>query len=378
MNKAIYLSLFAGFAVTVSSQVPLGLKVGTTDAVASPGHWEQENPGLQPGSIPSPSSSQLTFTVNMKPQIDQGNFDPYVDVVGVMINEMDYYQLMELNGWGVYTGTINNVVAASYTYNYMINDETETVGSRVKVVAATTEAVFDWYNDERQMPTTITIEPPDATGWEELTLTVDGNFSCFQSNPLWMATQVYMHSGVVVDDGGFWTHIVNWNGVGMNGQLPLMNSNEDGTFSITFIPNEFYGLQPGEKITDICAVFNGGDWTIDGRDYSYSYICMDYFIPLNFSAVHVPDYTQPDLNIQASPNPASGRTEIRYQLVEGKDIRIALYDIHGAETKVLLNENQTPGNHSIHFDAASLPSGIYCLLVQAGGIPVTKKLVVKH
>jgi len=136
-----------------------------------------------------------------------------------------------------------------------------------------------------QMPAAITIEPPDATAYDELTLTFDPDSACFQSGSLAGLDSIAMHSGVTFEDGSQWNYCVNFNSVGANGQSTTLLPTGDGRFSITYTPSEFYGLN-GEIVVQICAVFNNGtNWNQDGRDFVQGGPdCMDFFIALNFES----------------------------------------------------------------------------------------------
>ncbi|MFH1121958.1 MAG: T9SS type A sorting domain-containing protein [Bacteroidota bacterium] len=136
---------------------------------------------------------------------------------------------------------------------------------------------------QAQMPAAIAIDPPDATAYDELTLTFDPALACFQNGSLAGLPSIAMHSGVTFITGGNWQNVVNFNGTGYNGQPPTLLPTGDGKYAITYIPAEFYGLT-GQTVTQLCIVFNNGtDWSQDGRDFiPNSSFCMDFFIPLNF------------------------------------------------------------------------------------------------
>lgn len=53
-----------------------------------------------------------------------------------------------------------------------------------------------------------------------------------------------------------------------------------------------------------------------------------------------------------------------------------IYDILGKQVAVLLNDVVEAGDHSVEFDAAGLPSGIYMYQLQAEGIILTKKMLI--
>ena len=134
-----------------------------------------------------------------------------------------------------------------------------------------------------QMSAAITIVPPDATAYEEMTLIFDPALACFQNGSLAGLPSIAIHSGVTFISGETWQNVINFNANGVNGQPTTLYPTGDGRYSITYIPADFYGLT-GQVVTHICAVFNNGtNWNQDGRDFlPGSWNCMDFFIPLNF------------------------------------------------------------------------------------------------
>jgi len=139
------------------------------------------------------------------------------------------------------------------------------------------------FSGRGQMPAAITIEPPTATAYDELTLIFDPALACFQSGSLAGLPSIAIHSGVTYLTGEIWQNVVNFNGTGYNGQPTTLLPTGDGRYSITYIPAEFYGLT-GQTVTQICAVFNNGiNWSQDGRDFiPNSSFCMDFFIPVSY------------------------------------------------------------------------------------------------
>ena len=136
-----------------------------------------------------------------------------------------------------------------------------------------------------QMPAAISIYPADATAFDTLTLTFDPAQACFQNGTLEGSQSVAMHSGVSFIDGTDWNNVVAFDAQGVNGQSTQLTDNGDGTFSITYVPADFYGIPGGSIVTQICVVFNNGNnWNNDGRDFnSAGTSCIDFFIPLNYN-----------------------------------------------------------------------------------------------
>jgi len=77
----------------------------------------------------------------------------------------------------------------------------------------------------------------------------------------------------------------------------------------------------------------------------------------------------------AYPNPFNPQTTIKYDLPEDSKVRLVVYDLLGREAMVLADEQRPAGQHTVRFDAGSLPSGMYIYRIQAGSFVQTKKLV---
>jgi hypothetical protein len=193
---------------------------------------------------------------------------------------------------------------------------------------------------QAQMPAAITISPPNATAYDELTLTFDPALACFESGSLAGLPSIAMHSGVAFITGENWQNVINFNATGYNGQSPTLLPTGDGKYAITYIPAEFYGLT-GQTVTQICAVFNNGtNWSQDGRDFiPFSPYCMDFYIPLNFQLSNPEFYFNLNMNrmiLDGNFDPLSDMVYV---------------EIEELETSLLTDENQ---------------DGIYSVLVNEG------------
>ncbi|MFO7668239.1 MAG: T9SS type A sorting domain-containing protein [Bacteroidales bacterium] len=139
----------------------------------------------------------------------------------------------------------------------------------------------------------VTISPANATGWDEITLTLDANQACVPSGKQSVAgmPSARMHSAAFLYD-----NIANWGttwgsvGIDYDAKpkeegfdFPTLTSNGDGTFSITFTPAKFYGVEEGSTIIGITAVFNGGSWDSEAKDNADDG-CGDFYIPLAYDA----------------------------------------------------------------------------------------------
>ncbi len=139
-----------------------------------------------------------------------------------------------------------------------------------------------------QMPAAITIEPEGASAYDEITLTFNANESCTPEgkDDLIGFDQIYMHSAAfqLGQSGGWGDFAVDYNATGANGQQPILTANGDETYSITYTPAAFYGFPEGTIITKLTAVFNGGTWDAEGKDFGEGSECVDFQIPLYYES----------------------------------------------------------------------------------------------
>ena len=75
------------------------------------------------------------------------------------------------------------------------------------------------------------------------------------------------------------------------------------------------------------------------------------------------------------PNPFNPVTNIIYGLSEYTNVQIMIFDLSGKQIESLINEFQSPGYHSIDWNADSHPSGMYIVKMVAGEYVNTQKLM---
>jgi formylglycine-generating enzyme len=82
---------------------------------------------------------------------------------------------------------------------------------------------------------------------------------------------------------------------------------------------------------------------------------------------------------QNYPNPFNPSTNISYSIPKQEIVSLVIYNVHGREIQMLVNEIQNSGMYSINFDARFLSSGIYFYTLQVGNEFVeTKKMILIH
>lgn len=78
---------------------------------------------------------------------------------------------------------------------------------------------------------------------------------------------------------------------------------------------------------------------------------------------------------QNYPNPFNPSTNIEYTLPNAANVKIEVFNITGQKIKTLINRYENAGLHSVKFDAADLPSGIYFYRLISGQFENTKKMI---
>ena len=200
----------------------------------------------------------------------------------------------------------------------------------------------------------LTMDPPNATAYDEITLTLDARLSC-PSGSLFDADSVMMHSGVTIDDAT-WTYVVSFDTLGANGLAPKLNYNGDTTWSITYTPADFYGFPAGTVVQAINCVFNAGDWSAgEGKDFDNGGNCTDFYMPLE-STVGIHEGSSSAVKI--FPNPAGG------QLHVVSELKIISYSVYSVFGQLLINHQHTSGRIQ-RIDLSDLPAGIYFLNLQS-------------
>ncbi|MCD4732503.1 MAG: T9SS type A sorting domain-containing protein [Bacteroidales bacterium] len=83
-----------------------------------------------------------------------------------------------------------------------------------------------------------------------------------------------------------------------------------------------------------------------------------------------------DYNMHIYPNPVSNYTWIAWELSDRSDVQISLYDLSGREVKKILTTRQLQGKQKVKMDAASIPAGIYLVVLKVNDRLTSKKLII--
>lgn len=156
---------------------------------------------------------------------------------------------------------------------------------------------------------------------------------------------------------------------------PFSVSNLGGkTLPMTLIPNERVpitiklerNITPGNYIASLI-IYNNDETkviTIKGTISNKVNIGEDSKIPKEYSLS------------QNYPNPFNPSTVIVYQLPVTSRVEIQIFNVLGQQVATLINEEQSPGNYEVEFNAKNLSSGMYFYKIQAGNFSDVKKMMV--
>ena len=125
--------------------------------------------------------------------------------------------------------------------------------------------------------------------------------------------------------------------------------------------------------------------TTAGKSYYYRLKIMkkdsaemqSYPIMLNVTATAVRVANAPlRFGLSANyPNPFNPTTAISYELSVVSHVSLKVYDVLGREVATLTNSRLNAGSYTVTFNARDLASGIYFYRLVAGGLIITKKMV---
>jgi hypothetical protein len=77
------------------------------------------------------------------------------------------------------------------------------------------------------------------------------------------------------------------------------------------------------------------------------------------------------------PNPFRGATTIPFQIADAGPVRVAVFDIIGRRISEILNETLRPGAHRVTWDAGSVSSGVYRILLETRTSAASRLVVIR-
>ncbi len=96
----------------------------------------------------------------------------------------------------------------------------------------------------------------------------------------------------------------------------------------------------------------------------------------NYTDVTEPNIQPFEFSLEQNyPNPFNPETKISFNLKSATHVSIKVYNVLGAEITTLVDDYQTPGKHTLSFNAVNLASGVYFFRMNAGGVSTSRKMM---
>ncbi len=111
---------------------------------------------------------------------------------------------------------------------------------------------------------------------------------------------------------------------------------------------------------------------------------IDFSYPLDVGDDQAPDALPKNYTLEQNyPNPFNQSTELRYYIperVKSSSVSLKIYNLLGQWIKTMVNERQTPGEHSVIWygedeNGREVSSGIYFYRLEAGDFKLTRRMV---
>jgi hypothetical protein len=152
----------------------------------------------------------------------------------------------------------------------------------------------------------------------------------------------------------------------------------DGTNHYTTTVNDSVGkilIRRGQHISYIRGIiyFAGG-----GGGFRYKLVPRtdaDFGIITGVDIDHNPTVADRFSLAQNYPNPFNPSTTIRYTLPGTEFVTVRIFNLLGQQVETLVNQQQTAGEYTIHYDASRLSSGLYFYQLHAGNFTEVRKML---
>lgn len=173
-------------------------------------------------------------------------------------------------------------------------------------------------------------------------------------------------------DGISWTKLIDGYDAAKHNEW-LQAYNSGSTIDDSFFKKNEIDLtdtfEPGDVILIRFRLFadafvNGWGWAIDN-------------LVIQDESVNVEDEINPiQFNVsQNYPNPFNPSTRIEFSIPQSSNVELKIYDSLGQLVDILLNDELSPGFHSIEWNASKYASGLYFYQINSSTFSETKKML---
>ena len=120
--------------------------------------------------------------------------------------------------------------------------------------------------------------------------------------------------------------------------------------------------------------FSLEDWSVESLDVGVGAFNPIWF-RLEGSTVAAEDASTLPTTVNLHPNypnPFNPGTRITFDLPRESHVSVRIYDLIGREIAVLADRPYFSGSHSVEWQAGDIPSGLYVVLFEAGGVTTSR------
>ena len=184
----------------------------------------------------------------------------------------------------------------------------------------------------------------------------------------------------MVENGLFYTYTgtggSNWSWASVNGAQVA----DSAGFSAMSIPlSALFPNGSGKTLGLIFEVNQAGSpyATVCTAPDSFQTERYLYLMKNSLTAVKISHYAGPSkfTLLQNYPNPFNPTTNIEYSLSVGSFVKIVVYNVLGEVVSNLVNNYESPGMHTVEFNGADLPSGVYFYRLRTNNLVQVRKMV---
>lgn len=186
----------------------------------------------------------------------------------------------------------------------------------------------------------------------------------------------YFLNGYMVEDHASQEDWDTWREEGVALEMSFTRNGSNLEYHVSAITDEshvdFEGVVEGVN-ADRVLFFNSGRPNWDSSGEGSLYVNSLTITEGESTSINDEVATRFSLN-QNYPNPFNPTTNISFTLNEAQHVSLTVYDMLGRQVRVLENGVMAAGEHTVHFDASNLNSGIYLYRLSTQHGTVTRNM----